>query len=731
MKKSSIIALALLSLPAFAADDALKFLLENSPSISSTASSANEEAKEVGKTETKSLVTGKTCLDLNIDQQKSLPLKVIAGLIQKEPRKLDITHDPQSGKLSISSPPMIGNCNDLIEWKVSQTSLNGKNAYSVEAKIKEGTSCKDGKCTYKMWQKPSPDSASFKPVEKSFSPNFAGFKACLAESGVFKKGSADPVKEQMYLEKVDVKANNIKDSGKVVFVSEGPDSSQIGAMFGDFDVVSDCRYFEDVAEEPVSLLSYAEVQKRERDRQAEELEKCTVNDYQKIADFLEAYEQDYAYLRPILNDLLEKAAQDAAKRIAEGKDTEADAEIIKDFQKLVVDPLTDKADRLFEEAEDLEGEEQTKKLAQLQGVLDQLKAYSEAPYFSQALTDKYIKDGRFDSAKQMNSLRLVLTAYSQLGKKVGDKVMTPDAVINLIGQKEDEYSVALDEEEELYLIRTGQDFSNTQILNERLKAAQILLQRRIAFQQSEIEDAQRRITKSCPLFGFHAPVCQRKEMERIQDAQRKIQLAQLDYQDVVKEITPELEKYKALEAQGREYLKANGQEVPPEAVAETAPTDPNVYTLNFNQNPGLQNPMMGQMPQQQPFMGAATMNPYMNQGMSGMFMGQQNPYMMSGYQQQPFMGQMGAFGQFGLQGGMGGYGMSPYGGMGQYGMSPYGGMGQQYGMMSPYGGMGMGMPQMGGGFMNYGMGMGGMGSMGMGQQPMGQPAMYYPGNPTF
>ena len=707
MKKSSIILLALASTPSFAEDFVQKALFENSPTISSSSSTkAKEETKDVGKTETKSLVSGKSCLDLDIDKQKSLPLKVIMGLIQEDPRKLNISHNPSSGVLEISTTKMISNCESMIEWKVAQTSLSGENAYSVEAKMKEGHSCKDGKCTYKIWKL---EEGSKKLVEKSFSPDFSGFKSCLAESGVFKKGSAEAVKEAIQYEKLSFKASGIKDTGKVVFVSEGPESSQIGPVYGDFSVVSDCRYFEEVAEEPLTLLSKAELQRRERDREAAELEKCTVNDYQKIADFLKAYEQDYAYLRPILNDLLETAAKDAVKRIAEGKDTEEDRKIIRDFNEIVVKPMTALADRLYAEAEELDGEERTRKLGQLKSVLDRLKAYSEAPFFSQALTDKFLKDGRFDAAKEMNSLRLVLTIYPKLGTKVKDQEMSSDDVMNLIERNEDEYEVALEAEEERYLIRTGQDFSNTEILKERLKAAQILLQRRIAFQQSEIDDAQRRITRSCPLFGFHAPTCQKKEMERIQNAQRKMQLAQLDYQDVVKEITPEFEKYKALEAEGREYLKNNGQEAPAEVALETnQPTDPYVYTMNFNQNPGLQNPMMTQMPQQQPYMGAATMNPYMMQGQQGMFMGQ-NPYMMGGYQQ-PMMGQFGAFGQFGMQGGMGG----------QYGMSPYG--------MSPYGGMGMQMGQMGG----YGMSPFGMGMGGMGQQPMmGQPGMYMPGQPMF
>jgi hypothetical protein len=711
MKKSSIILLAFVSLPTFAVDDILNALLEHTPTISSSSTKANEEAKDVGKTETKSLVTGKTCLDLNIDKQKSLPLKVIIGLIQEEPRSLNFSHNAASGLLTISSPKRISNCDDMVEWKVAQTSLSGENAYSVEAKIKEGHSCKDGKCTFKMWKI---ENGSKKVVEKEFSPDFSGFKACLAESGVFKKGSSEAVKDAIHYEKLNFKANGIKDSGKVVFVSEGPDSSQIGAMYGDFDVVSDCRYFEDVAEEPVSLISHAEVLKRERDRQAAELEKCTVNDYQKIADFLEAYEQDYAYLRPILNDLLETAAKDAAKRFAEGTDTPADLEILKDFQEIVVNPLTDQADRLFEEAEELDGEERTRKLAQLKGVLERLKSYSEKPFFDQALTDKFIKDGRFDAAKQMNSLRLVLTVYPKLGTKVGNQVLTPDAVINFIGQKQDEYAVALEEEEELYLIRTGQDFSHTEELNELIAAAQRRLRNRTAQMQSYIQEAYQKMTRSCPLFGTFAQTCQRKAMEDIQEYQRVIQAEQAHYHKTIAAIQPELQKYRALEAQGREYLKAQGQEAPPEVTASTESTDPNVYTMNFNQGPGLQPPMMGQMPQQ-PYMGAAAMNPYtMMQGQQGMFMGAQNPYMMSGYQQ-PFMGQNGAYAQFGFQGGMGGqYGMNPYG------MSPYG--------MSPYGGMGMQMPQMGG-YMNYGMG--GMGMGGMGQQPMGQPAMFYPGMPTY
>jgi hypothetical protein len=49
--------------------------------------------------------------------QTSLPLAYITSLIMEKDGKLEILHDPRTGKLSLKSPDMISNCSSMIEWR--------------------------------------------------------------------------------------------------------------------------------------------------------------------------------------------------------------------------------------------------------------------------------------------------------------------------------------------------------------------------------------------------------------------------------------------------------------------------------------------------------------------------------------------------------------------------------------------------------------------------------------
>ena len=111
MKMFTVAMLSLLALPTYA-QDLLGLLLdyqkELNKSSQSQDNSKNGEVTKVEKTKTSGSCTEQ--------DQASLPLAYVTGLILEKDGKLELGHDPRSGQLSLKSPDMISNCSSMIEW---------------------------------------------------------------------------------------------------------------------------------------------------------------------------------------------------------------------------------------------------------------------------------------------------------------------------------------------------------------------------------------------------------------------------------------------------------------------------------------------------------------------------------------------------------------------------------------------------------------------------------------
>lgn len=684
MKKLSLLILSMLTLPVYA-QDIMQALLEHQPTRRGTSQvRTTTTAPEVGATAARSTITGKSCQELKVNEQRSLPLKVITRLIQDEPQKINITHDPRSGTLKISSKDMISNCSSMLEWKVNQTMINGENAYTVEAKFKDGAECKEGKCNYQVAKV---EEGSFQKFETmSLAPNLKGFKHCLAQSGVFKAGSSEAEKKAIYYAPINEKAADIKDTGKLLFVSEGPESVQIGALHGEFGVVNDCKYYEVISPDQKLLMSNVDEDRARLRKEAQQLEACTVNEYHKVADFIDTYTEFEDQLKDVRNKLIKEAAVKSAESVLEGKGTDEDMKILADFNKYIVEPKIDQAVALYDQLADLKGEERTKKLAELNVVLAELKAMSEKPYFSQAHTDKMLALGKFDDAKDINETRLNIVLFGKLGTKDANNVEQSTSVIEKkIANSKIDFSDSVEKIREKYEIRTGQSTGMAKMNFELASRMRRNIQVRTQNYTEEIQDEYKRMQPGgyCYAYFRNTQKCMQQSMERIQELQFVLARNNKVDSERAAEYDQKAAEYKTMEDEGRRYVASQGGEVATETadddLSPAARSDSSSYSFNYNPAQGGQQPGMqpgiqqGYWPQAQGPGMYNPVNPYGNQGM-GMY-GMQNPYSY----QQPSMGQGGAFGQFGFQANMG---MNPFMGMQQPGM---GGGYQMYGQQQPMG----------------------------------------------
>jgi hypothetical protein len=688
MKKTTVLILATAMMNAHA-QDVMKTLFESSPTKKSVVANGTPSStpQEVGSSRTKTSVTGKTCQELNINEQKSVPLKVINSLIQDDPRKISLNHDSKTGILKISSEDMVANCNSMIEWKVNQTQVEGENTYLVEARIKQGADCKDGKCNYRVYK--VENKFDITSPTKSYAPNFDGFLACLKDSGAF-AGDGGYNQNAIYYAPINERISDIKDTGKVLYVSEGPASSQIGPATSDkFKIISDCKYYEDVSADQGILLSQADEEKKKLREQAAELEKCTVDDYHKVADFISEYTEFEGQLKKVRDDLIMQAAQKSAQAILEGKSTEEDMRVLDDFEKYIIGPKKEQAEALYAQLDGLKGTERDAKLAELTAVLKDLSKYAGKPYFEESHVNKLMTDGKFDQAEKVNDARLIVMETRKLGTVVNGKMVSPEMVASNISDNHDTFAENLDKVKEKYEVRTGQVTGTSKAYKELANRARQHIQIRTQNYMEAIQDEQKRMSPGgyCTAYFRNYQKCAADSMERIQELQVALQKNNLVDQKRAEEFDKKAGEYEGLEAEGKKYLADQGRDVS----SEPANTDPDnlkpkadnsSYTFNYNPQQGQQcstGYAGGQMcfPQQQGYFPQQQgMYPQVMPYQQSMFAGG-NPY----FPQQNVMGQGGPFGQFGFQA--------------NFGSQPYMGLQQpMFGQQMPYNQYAWGQPAM-------------------------------------
>lgn len=621
--------------------------------------------------------------------QTSLPLAYVTSLIQEKNAKLDIVHDPRAGTLAISGADMIGNCSSMLEWRLKQPEIKGQKAYAIEVAIKAGNDCTETGCSYDVARVKNGEFQDFEKM--NFKPTLKGFEECLQKSGVVAGGKVVP--GAIYNTPIKESFSGLEHSGKLLFLAHGPSSNQVKPKYA-LEHVDRCDRYEAAHPEVKTLLTLEDAERERLDAEASKLKECKVEEYHKLADFIDKYENYSSELGEIRDRLILEAAQKAAAAVQSGKYTEEDLKVLSDFERYIVTPKIELATMMYEQMIELEGDAKKAKQEELKAVLAQIKTLKQKPYFSAIHTRKLLDDGRFEEAEKLNGILLVMDSYQNLGSKQNNVVITPGLAAQKVASGRAGFKEALETEKERYEYKTGQSSGKASYYTELAQRMRRNIEVRTQNFNAEIQAEYARVQQPngyCYRYWRNAQKCIQDTAERIQQLQALLTHYNNIDQERAAEYDGKAKEYGELEAQGRRFIAAqNGEEVPPEApVANTTPApeadttvpapraqDNQVYTFDYNQ---------GQIPQQQaqmtPQQYQYPVNPYQQQNM---FMQPQNPYM---YQQQPYgqygYGQQGAY-NFSWSGGGAVQQQNPYmynNGQQGYWQQPY----QAYNMYSMYG----------------------------------------------
>lgn len=700
MKKLSILMLAVIAFPVNAQSMLRSFKdYQNSLEPASSSGPTATGAKPDVTSSSESVSSSSAKCEEN--DQTSLPLNILTSLITKKDGALDFTHDSRTKTLQISSPSMIGNCSSMLDWKLKKPQIKDNKAYAIEVKFKSSGECGADGCKYKVAKMDKGEFVGFE--EMTFKPTLKGFEECMQKSGVLADGKVVP--GAIYNSPVNEKFSGLDYSGQFLFLSHGPVSSQSGAQHGKFEHVVGCDHYEIADPNYKNLLTLEDFERAKLDAEAQKLaDECREDNYHKLADFIEKYEDYASQFGAIRDNLILSAAKKSAAAITQGKYTEEDLKVLADFERYVVKPKIDLAVSLYEEMLELEGDEKKAKQEELKVILAEISSLNRAPYFLSAHTQKLIADGRFEEAEKLNGFKLLLENYQRLGAKQGNVVITPEVAAERVSSSKRAFAQNLIKEEEKYEVRTGQVTGNAQYYSNLAQRMKNNINVRSQNFSNEIQAEYARMQPNgyCYKYFRNTQKCIQDSQERIQELMALLQ----HYNSVDTERAAEYEakatEYAELEAQGRRYVAAQNGEVVAEEAPATAPApdttvptpraqdNPGMYTFDFqNGAPQGQQQMYQNQAQMTPYQHQYPMNPYQNQNMFQ----QQNPYMYQQQQYNPWLGQQsyGMQSQFGMQG-QGMYNFSYNGGMGMGQQQPYGqqqGYWQQpfqaYGNYSMYG----------------------------------------------
>lgn len=690
MKKIPILMLSLLTMPTYA-QSILSTLTQHQNSLQSPesprtggqgGSSAIGSRQEVSPSQSS---TSSSTIKCESNDQTSLPLAYITSLIQEKDAKLNLSHDNRTGKITIESGDMIGNCSSMLEWNLDQPVIEGRKAYAIQVKFKNGENCTADGCTYKVAKVENGDFKSFEPMV--LKPTLKGFEECLQKSGVVSAGKVVP--GAIYNSPVKEKFDGLNESRKLFFVSNGPASAQVKSKYGangKFEYVHGCDHYEPAHPSIRSLLTYDDAEKERLDAEAARLRDCKVDEYGKLAEFIDKYESYQSELGEVRDRLILEAVKKSAAAIESGKYTDDDLKVIQDFERYLVTPRVERARALYEEILDLEGDAKKVKQDELVKLLAEISALGKKPYFLSSHTLKLVNDGKFDEAEKLNNLKLMIDHHQRLGAKQDNVIISTGVASQRMAADRASFAQLLVKEKEKYEYRTGQVSGKAQLNANYARRMRQNIQARTTNFNNEIMLEYQRMQPGgyCYKYWRNTQKCIQDSMERIQELQALMnhynsidEQRAADYEAIAKE-------YSDLEAQGRRYIAAqNGQEVSAEAPVTTQPEvqdttvptsrpqvqDAGTYSFQYPGNQGHMNPQ--QMYQQQGQMMPPQHNPYMNPHQNNnMFMQQQSPY--GYYQQQPYMGQQ-SFGmpnQYGFN--QGAYNFAWGGGGHQQQPNPYG-----------------------------------------------------------
>jgi hypothetical protein len=664
MKKIPFLVLSLLTIPSYAQsllgilNQHQNSLKKPEPVTSSQASGTSSTVIASSQAVNESVSsTPSNKIECESDDQTSLPLAYITSLIQEKGGQLDISHDQRTGKLTISSADMIGNCSSMIQWRINEPVINGKKAYALEAVIRKGENCTPEQgCSYKLAKVEKGEFKNFEP--NFFKPTLVGFEECLKKSGVVKDGKLDP--GAIYNNPINESFDNASESRRLFLVSNGAASKNIKSKYGEngkFDYIHGCAHYESAHPKIKALLTYEDAEKERLDAEAAKLRDCKADEYGKLAEFIEKYEGYQSELGDVRDKLILEAAKNAAINFDAGKFNEEDLKVLGDFDRYVVQPKIDRARALYEELLDLEGDGRKVKQEELVKLLADISALGKKPYFTSEHTKKLLQSGKFDEAEKLNTMKLVIENHQRLGAKENNVVISTGVASQRIAASKAAFATTLEQERERYEYRTGQASGKAQHNGNLAQRMRNNINLRTQNFNAEIQLEYERMQPNgyCYKYWRNTPKCIQDSMERIQELQAMLQHYNNVDQERVNEYEAKAKEYGELEAQGRRYLAAqNGEEIPAETSTTPTPVpqDTTVPTPRPLEQPQGQNGVysfqypgnQNQQPPQQFYQQQAQLmpqqyqNPMVPNQNNNMFMQPQNPFYYN-LQQPSFMGQ--------------------------------------------------------------------------------------------
>jgi hypothetical protein len=655
MKKLPILMLSLLSVPTYAQGilGTLNQYQSNiQPQAAAAAATGTPGAKPGPEVKSATQSVSSSSQKCAENDQTSLPLSYVTSLIQEKNAALNITQDPRSGTLAITSADMIGNCSSMLQWELKQPEIQGKKAYAIEVKIKDGEDCKPEGCTYKVAIVEKGEFKEYKDVV--LKPTLKGFEECLQKSGVIAAGKVVP--SAIYSSPVNEKFPGLDYSGKLLFLSHGPSTPLIKAKYGKFESIDGCDYYEAAHPQIKNILTIADAERERLDAEASKLKECKPDEYHKLADFIDKYESYSNQLGQIRDKLILEAAKKSATAITAGKYTDEDLKVLQDFDRYVVVPKVERAKALYNEMMELEGDAKKARQEELKKVLTEIGTLNKKPYFTVNNIEKLLNDGKFDEAEIMNNFQLNIEAHKNLGSKQNNVVINPATAHQRLVASQAAFKQTIEREREKFDYKTGQSSGKA---NEYATLTQRMtqnIQTRNKNYQAEIQSEVERATGYCTAYYRNTTACQKECTDRIQQLQAELNhYNQVDLERA-KEYDAKAKEYGALEAQGKKFIaNQNGEEAPaPQGnqpqnnTNNLAPSgrpqgQNGVYDFNLNVQAQAGNQQPGMINQQGIQQQAAlTSNQYMYPVGSAQtsFMNQSNPYVaQQGLVQQSLLGQ--------------------------------------------------------------------------------------------
>lgn len=651
--------------------------------------------------------TQSSSIACNSQDQTSLPLSNLTSLFLEKNGALDISYHGDTGKLSIKSPKMISNCNSMLEWTVKQPTLKGQKSYAVEVKFKKGDKCNDttNECVYLVDRA---ENGEFKQKDEMvFKPTLKGFEECLQKTGVVANGKVVPGAIQP--DTINESFDGLKTSAPLLFLSNGMQSKQVGPKYGkDFVAKNGCDHYEYAHPEIKMLLTTEDAERQRRDQEAAKLKDCKVEEYGKLATFINNYQEYQDQLGTIRDNLILEAVKKAAVAIEKGTAKPEDLKVIEDFDTYIVKPRIKRAEDLYNELAELEGDARKVKEEEYVKLLAEISSLNKKPYFESSHVQKLIGAGQFDKAEEMNGIKLTLVNYSRLGTQELSGKLTLPATQNRIAADKKLFSEYVKKAKQEYMVKTGQESGPSVALREQANQLRRDLQFDYNTQAQKLYQYQQDISPGG--YCYH-PVrvnpqkCIAERMQYIQNIQAYLKTRTEETNAAATPLDEQAKKWEELEAQGRRYIAAQrGEEAPAEVKPKVEQVVPEFkmpdeqqqrggYSFQWNgQQQGQQ-----QYQQQQYQQGYQQMYPQQQQYGQQQYQQSYNPYGYYG-QQQPFLGQQayqmpnqyGMYGQGGYNFNWGGGGYQQpqqqmYGGYGQQQMPYYQQPYQAYGGYSFYG----------------------------------------------